>query len=116
MKPINGWNVEKIIAQVKKYNNGKKALKNVEDTEPTLCAYQADDGNRCFVGCFIPDGHPGLKYGGLAKKLLDRYPDLIPLMPFEAEYMGRFQLVHDHKLTGDVYDDLERWLKLNVET
>lgn len=91
MKLINGWTKEKVMEQVKKYNNGKKCMDN---WAPIICSYLNENGNRCLVGCFIPDNHPGLKSQAPVCNLLNKYPDLRDKMPFED--MSRFQKVHDY--------------------
>ena len=53
-KTINGWTKDKMKAQVRAKNNGKRSLRRSGG-----CAYQVTDGNRCAAGCFIPDGHSG---------------------------------------------------------
>lgn len=66
--PINGWTKETIKEQLIKKNNGTRAMINNLD-----CAYEASDGNRCAVGCFIPDDHPALDFHGDVNEILDEH-------------------------------------------
>lgn len=107
-----GWNKEKVMAQIKKYNNGNKA------TEPTLdtCVYQTEDGNRCAIGCFIPDNHISLRTFGSLEKLLKEYPELQNFMPFnDLGALKKFQNCHDIAVNSYVHITLEKWLERNAE-
>lgn len=79
-KLANGWTKEKVLNQVKKYNNGTRAMKPVGDE----CSYRTEDGNRCAVGAFIPDHYDvtAFYFSGAARVLIERYPDLAQYMPF----------------------------------
>lgn len=118
-KLINGWTKEKVLAQVKKYNNGKQALAVGIDkfgSAAPMCMYKTPDGNRCFVGAFIPDNHPGLMLENAnAPRLLRRYPDLSAHMPFEGYALLSFQGVHDDDCGRDYHENLAAWLKYYVE-
>lgn len=109
MQYANGYNKESVITQVKKYNNGKRASEYIE--EVPYCMYQTPEGNRCFIGCFIPEGHPALNaYGGIGI-ILSCHPDLRAYMPFSAmDDLNAFQRVHDNHAESDLYDQLERFL------
>jgi len=117
IKLINGWTKEKVMAQVMKYNKGERALffsekhNVVQDT----CVYEDKDGNRCAVGCFIPDGHVALKSRLTAPSLVEEYAALKPLMPFEGDGLTMFQKTHDKALNGDVYRAIDVFLDSEVE-
>lgn len=85
----NGHTKASMIATLLKYNNGTRALAG------TTCLFEARNGNRCAVGCFIPDNHRGLKYEEGAKGLLEAYPDLKSHMPLSSSALLKLQRVHD---------------------
>ncbi len=90
-KLANGWTKSKVLAQVKKYNNGTRAAKPCGG-----CMYLMPDGNRCAVGAFIPDGHAALASESGVKDLLDFFWDLRELMPFsDGVALSAFQRSHD---------------------
>lgn len=113
LKLINGWTKESVMAQVKKYNNGTKAT---SDINPEICVYQNKSGNRCAIGCFIPDGHPALGSKKPANMLIFDYPNLKYYMPFDTEDgLRKFQKAHDRAYAGKVYTSIERFLNEEVE-
>src|SRR5271156_3153544 len=98
-KLANGWTKETVMAQIKKYNNGTKATR-----ESGSCTYLAKDGNRCAIGCFIPDGHKALLDDGSAYHIVD-YPELAKLMPFDDRCILQvFQEIHDGGPKDGVYE------------
>ena len=111
-KLVNGWTAERVLAQVKKYNDGAKAIK--EGTN-NICTYQAKNGNRCFVGAFIPDDHAALNSNFEVSDLLAEHHDLASLMPFdETDDLKDFQLSHDManvEFEGKTYAALTEFLK-----
>lgn len=118
-KLINGWTKERVLEQVKKYNKGLPAT-----VRNQACAYLTEDGNRCAVGCFIPDGHPSLRAGNTASvgDLLREYPELMENMPFtEGAAIAQFQGAHDACSSDnplrskDVYAAVTRFLEESVE-
>lgn len=109
---INGWTKAKVMKQVKKYNDGTRAINGRDGA----CAYQTGDGNRCAVGCFIPDNHSALESDLPADKLIERYPDLANVMPFRAYDLCSFQVAHDFTPNYyNVYDSIEEFLNTKVE-
>ena len=100
-KLADGWTKEKVMERIRKYNNGNRATRT-DAFNQINCTYQAADGNRCAIGCFIPDGHPALREPNGVHSILAEYPDLVPLMPFkELEALAALQCVHD---VHDVHD------------
>ena len=95
-----GWNREKVIAQVKKYNDGNWCGLFSEITDDLMPLYlNLATGCRCTVGCFMPDGHLALKSEHVIKQiLLNDYPDLNEHMPIqEIQGMQKFQeITHDY--------------------
>jgi hypothetical protein len=112
-KLANGWTKETVMAQIKKYNNGSRSM--IEG----YCLYEGPDGNRCAIGCFIPDGHEALNRGyNSAPTIMRCYPELQKLMPFaESCELLEFQSAHDEcdgKGMG-VYDAIQDFLDTKVE-
>lgn len=108
MKLINGYTKESFVAKVKEKNNGTRAMDNGS------CMYMADDGNRCFIGAFIPDGHPALTSTLSALDLIQEYLDLKKHMPFESNTdLRNFQRMHDD--TAYPYNALEDFVKENLD-
>src|ERR1700677_3554187 len=114
-KLANGWTKEKVLAQVKKYNNGTRAMK---PTNVGGCTYKAENGNRCAVGCFIPDNYDvtAFYFVGGARALIKNYPDLAQYMPFDKPLaLVEFQRAHDDCFDSDVYVSIEKFLRDRVE-
>lgn len=106
-KFANGWTKETVRAQVKKFNNGSKALDNANSE---LCRYKNSEGNRCFIGAFIPNDHSALSSLANITNLLISYPKLIKNMPFEAlDDLIDFQVSHD--AYNDIYAALDSFLE-----
>jgi len=90
-KTINGYTKESMIDKIMKGNIGKKAL-----DEKGQCKYLTEDGNKCAVGCFIPDGHKSQAPNNYTVgKLLSVFEDLKKYMPLETEALGVLQRIHD---------------------
>jgi hypothetical protein len=117
-KLANGWTKERVLAQVKKYNNGTRALRIDNKGNEIGCAYRSGDGNRCAVGCFIPERYDvtAFYFGGSARALIDRYPDLANVMPFDEPLaLTDFQNAHDDSAHNSVYKSIEEFLRKCVE-
>jgi hypothetical protein len=58
--------------------------------------YRASDGNKCAIGCFIPDDiyHPEMENQGLYT-LLNKWSGLSFYMPLYADGLDGLQRVHD---------------------
>jgi len=111
-KCINGYTKETMKKQISKYNDGSRST----DEDNTSCVYLDTAGNRCTIGCFIPDNHTGLHFGMPAKSLIKKYPDLAKFMPIELDALNTFQRVHDNLPSGkDLKTELFRWIDKNVE-
>lgn len=113
-KTANGWTKETIKAQIRKYNNGKKAEKY------GVCQYLTPEGNRCAIGCFIPSGHIALESKKSVKGVLEDYPELKDKMPFDdISGLRNFQGAHDshiNQIDGlSVYPTIEKWIDQHVE-
>jgi len=115
---INGWTKSKMIEQIYRFNNGKKAVNHSNGLD-LGCLYRDKTNNRCAVGCFIPD----LPEFGLALKategvhdLLNAFPKLGDHFPLSPEAMSKLQRSHDYCGTAlDVRAVLKSWIEENVE-
>lgn len=101
-KTINGWTKDRMKAQINKYNNGTKSESN------EFCVYETERGNRCAVGCFIPDLHNGLHYRGNVHNLVLKYSDLKRYMPLTIDAMKQLQRVHDRFDKRNSYKDIKQ--------
>ncbi len=113
-KPINGWTKESMIAAIMKNNNGTQAM----DETYEYCTYKNDAGNRCAVGCFIPEdtSEKVFKHRGSAISLLDKYPDLKVKMPLSGLALESLQQIHDKNgINENVRDRMIAWINENVE-
>ena len=83
-KTINGYTKTKMIAKIKKYNNGKKAIET-DAFEIESCVYQTKGGNRCAIGCFIPVKYlkDAVQSAGVVSDLLNKVPEVEDYMPLE---------------------------------
>ncbi len=112
-KLAKGWTKTKVMNRIKKYNNGKPA-KNKDG----ICLYKANGGNRCAIGCFIPDGHPALKSRLAIADLLGEFPDLAKHLPFKGtKALEIFQNAHDGVGSNgysDVHKSVKAFLKEEV--
>ena len=62
----NGWTKKGMKDRINAYTNEQC------ETDWGSCRYKIND-NRCAVGRFIPDNHPGLHYVGTYSKLILEY-------------------------------------------
>ena len=111
LKLINGWTKRKVMNRIKKYNNGKRAVNYTGDR----CVYLAPNGNRCAIGCFIPDSHSALCEKCKVESLIENYPDLTTVMPFEVGGLVLFQTAHDDAPTEQVHREIKIFLDTFVE-
>lgn len=111
-----GWTKERVRDLIRQHNDGTKAGKPSNAARSGFaCSYQASDGNRCFIGAFIPDNHLGaLAHGGDVSDLLTVYDDLYDFLPFDSEDdLAAFQSAHDNAEKthgGDTHAALEAFL------
>lgn len=113
-KLVNGWTKETVMLQIKKYNNGERAMSK---TDLNVCTYQAEDGNRCAVGCFIPDTHVEVLNAPFdICTLMMLYPKLQKYVPFEILVKRlAYQMAHDRCGFDTVHTAIESFLKNKVE-
>lgn len=110
---INGFTKDSMKAAIKAGNKGEVAAEN---NPLRRCSYLTQDGNKCAVGCFIPDGHAGQSSTQGVYELLDTHQDLRAFMPLSDKGLASMQIVHDHHPHyGDVREVLYSWIDKNVE-
>lgn len=90
-KCINGWTKERMLEVVRARRFDDRSMNHSR----TACVYLNDEGNKCAIGLFIPDGHPGQQLNDCATVLFRQFPDLKHLMPLPVRYMDTLQRVHD---------------------
>jgi len=115
---INGWTKKKML----KILNARRYSKPAIDKTTGSCLYLAANGNKCAVGLFIPKGHAGQKFSGIAYDLFTHYEDLSARMPLSQIGMTEFQESHDsetyndgQKFNGNAKEAMIAWVKKNVE-
>jgi len=106
-QPINGYTKQSMIERIQKGNTGRQAY------QEGTCRYLTESGNKCVIGCFIPDGHEGQNFVGSVDKLIAKYPDLADSMPLFFYFLGHLQLIHD-RCGGDPRPKLVEWINENV--
>lgn len=115
-----GWTKAKVLAMFKKGNNGTQAQSGGQ------CQYLTEDGNKCAVGVFIPEGHESQNEIAMVKELLVNYPELTKHMPLNSKALQWMQAYHDccgageafesiPDTDGDTYKAIKLFLKERVE-
>lgn len=109
--PINGWTKETILKVIKNRKFEGRAL--IEG----CCCYLDEQGNKCAVGLFIPDGHPAAKeHQMLARSLLNKYKDLENIMPISIDYINLFQRSHDQPdKKNSAKEKMIQWVEENIQ-
>ncbi len=109
-RAINGWSKETMKLAIMVGNNG-----TVARISGGTCMYLSSSGNRCAVGCFIPDGHIGQQSSYAVSGLLGHFPDLAEQMPLDQEGLLAMQGTHDgYRGDSDVRDVLCDWIDAHV--
>lgn len=108
MKPINGWTKERIIEQIKTNMLDHKSSLN------GMCRYRTPDGNKCAVGCFIPDEVYLNQWEACGVRSV--WPYIESNMPLDLDSMIELQYIHDsYREGGDPRPKLVAWIERNVE-
>lgn len=87
----------------------------------SACFYLTNDGRKCPIGLFIPDGHEAQKVCFRVNKLLERYPDLYKYMPSKnVFFLKNFQTTHDLNIRKNMplqkqKDMLKSWVNDNYD-
>ena len=78
--------------------------------------YQNDSGDRCAIGCLIPDDHSSLDDGHPVRSLLHNYPDLKELWGVaedtDMDFLEFLQNIHDRSPVCDWKKELISVAKL----
>jgi len=97
-----GWTKEKVMKAITTGNFGIKSVKS-----DGICRYKNHDGNKCFVGCFIPNEIYSESMEGMpVNQLLLEYSSIKSHLPFKdvqhpdsmggsQNLLAMFQAVHD---------------------
>lgn len=109
----NGWTKKQMKKAILQGNMNTKSLAY------GYCAYNAPDGNRCAVGCFIPDDIYFKDMEGQNIELLAHsYPGINSYLPIDAEGLCWLQLTHDNFVqygTNTMHSVLLKWIEDNVQ-
>lgn len=83
-------NIDKVLELIETDFKGKAM-------EGSQCKYKTDDGRKCFIGLFLPEGHAAQKEEDMnVRSLLGKYPDLRNYMPSDdLDKLNTLQRVHD---------------------
>ncbi len=120
----NGWTKARMIAQIKRKNNGTRSQGWVtmpaEGTDGRSLKglssmLRGDKGNCCFIGCFIPDEryNPEMEARGILHTRIE-CSDIMPLDPYHG--MGGLMGAHDNalKTTKEMHAIGKAWIEANV--
>lgn len=110
----NGYNLEKTMSKIREGNKGHRGM----EENAGRCMYLTSDGNKCVIGCFIPDGHRAQKILDSVSALLEleEYSDLVELMPLEGNLaLEAFQRFHDQYIDDSLHSSIQQWLIENVQ-
>ena len=113
-KCINGFTKEKIKETILKNN---KNFPSIEDG--INCKYRSDNGNMCFVGCFIPEKEysPTMEGTPIAY-LLGLFANLNKYMPLPNSALIDLQILHDgysEYNMKSLHETMIDWVDANVE-
>jgi hypothetical protein len=98
----NGWTIPSFRNALLTRNNGTRCISD-DHIEAQCLYYNQGNGNRCGVGCFIPDSFQGVVHNlwASAAALLRRHRQLVDVMPLQPGGLSALQDLHDIK-TGRV--------------
>jgi hypothetical protein len=115
-KTINGFTKAKMIEMINNRMLDHRAVSRSPNGEVIGCAYRdPKNGNRCAIGCFIPEGHESEKFGNGVASLLVHYPELKNLMPIQTMGLSNMQRVHDRCEIGNPKLEVVQWIEANVQ-
>lgn len=107
-KTINGFTKASMKRAIRAGNNGHKSKLSPSNK---MCAYRAPDGNKCAVGCFIPDEVDLYAVEGKPVSELENF-----IFPLSVRGMEFMQAYHDsYRGKCDMRDVLCRWIDRNVK-
>lgn len=113
----NGWTKER-MKQHLLTNMLDHRSQDYTSTNAPGCAYRAADGNKCGVGCFIPESkYTAEMEGNNAIHVIDNF-GLHQFMPLDKFGMMQLQKQHDewepNSASLDPRPDIIRWIDENV--
>lgn len=77
-----------------------------------MCEYLTEEGKKCLIGLFIPDGHEAQHDCGDVHSILNDYTDLLELMPSaDLSKLKRLQEAHDYMNDYLNLDQQKEYLK-----
>ena len=74
------------------------------------CMYLTPSGDKCAIGCLIPDGHPGQRQEGTVHDLFKAHPDLAEMLEVHADTTDQYYYgeADYEELIGPSRDDKRR--------
>jgi hypothetical protein len=104
-----GWTKAMIMDAIRKGNDGTlSGVTSLEDLDGiTTCFYRSPKGNKCFIGCLIPDSiYESRMEGNIIKELVVNMPHVEACLPFNNDHYiddfggtmylrEMFQAIHD---------------------
>ncbi len=116
-KCINGFTKEKIKETIIKNNFNRISM--YKNDSYSVCHYKSNDGNKCFVGCFIPEEEYLEKIEGKSvTDLLELFPNLNQYMPLQTSALISLQILHDNYSSFNaksLHEVMIEWVDANVE-
>ena len=106
--------IDKILETLEKNFKGKA----ISSVDSSTCAYLNEEGKKCAIGCFIPDGDGAQCYNGSVKLMLKDNTHLWEYMPFNCILkLQEFQSYHDNMLceSDPVKDQLSELKNIAVK-
>lgn len=79
------------------------------NTSTGYCQYLTDDGLKCIVGAFIPDGHEAQSNKGGVLTLAEDHPDLAGIAWPDDTFGSGARMAFE--LQSDVHDEPNNWTR-----
>lgn len=108
-KCVNGWTKEKMKEAIRAGNNGTRSAKS---DDPDSCLYRGDNGNKCAIGCFMPDDFYNRSLEGFAASHFVA-TSWVPIADIVA--LSALQICHDKIYHDDPRPACYAWIDENVE-
>lgn len=100
-----GWNKARIMEKIRAGNNGNKSI-----GPDGRCHYRSPNGNKCAIGCFIPDEKydPAMDDGMMTRQVCEIIRDDLPTN--DINFLYHLQSAHDTCRGDNVYEMIEKFL------